>query len=168
MVEIRRLQGDEHVRALAEILADCVAAGASVSFMAPFPLASAESFFRGVIASVERGERILLGAFVNGALRGTVQIVTATPPNQPHRGDVAKLLVSPQARGAGVGQALMMAVEEHARTEGKTLLTLDTVTGSVAERLYERTGWVKVGVIPDYAMFPDGRWCDTTVFYKKI
>ena len=114
------------------------------------------------------GERILLAAFVDSELVGTVQIVTATPPNQPHRADVAKLLVLGSARGQGVACRLMEQVEEASRVAGKTLLVLDTVTGSVAEKQYLRLGWTPAGVIPRYAMFPEGAWCDTTIFWKRL
>ena len=171
MVEIRRLEAAEaraHVTALAEVLVDCVEGGASVSFMAPFSRDEAEAFFETAIDGVERGERILLAAFDNDELVGTAQIVAAAPPNQPHRADVAKLLVRRSARGRGVAMRLMLHVELESRLAQKTLLVLDTVTGSDAERLYLRLGWQKVGVIPNYALFPDGRPCATTVFYKQL
>lgn len=171
MLEIRQLNAEEgrrHLGALADVLVDCVDGGASVSFMAPFSKANAEAFFEKVIKEVECGNRILLAAFDDSTLVGTVQIITALPPNQPHRADVAKLLVLQSARAQGVGARLMEQVEETARSVGKTLLVLDTVTGGSAERLYLRLGWTKVGVIPNYAMFPDGRWCDTTIFWKKV
>jgi GNAT superfamily N-acetyltransferase len=171
MIEIRRLNASDGVRylsALADVLVDCVEGGASVSFMWPFPKSAAEEFFRKVIAGVEAGDRILLAAFDDSNLVGTVQIVTALPPNQPHRAEIAKLLVRRSARGKGAGQRLMEEVERQARGAGKTLLMLDTVTGGDAERLYERLNWVRLGVIPKFAMFPDGRWCDTTVFWKAL
>ena len=154
--------------ALAGVLHDCVAGGASVSFMAPFSKADAESFFENVLREVENGRRILLAAFLDSELVGTVQIVTATPPNQPHRADVAKLLVLRSARGQGIGARLMKQVEEDSRLAGKTLLVLDTVTGDAGEKLYTRLGWTRVGVIPNYALYPDGNWCDTTIFYKQL
>ncbi len=169
--QVRRLsasEGRQHLGALAEVLADCVAGGASVSFMAPFSRADAELFFESVLHEVEAAKRILLAAFMGAELVGTVQILTATPPNQPHRADLAKLLVLRSARGSGVATLLMEHAEETARLAGKTLLVLDTVTGQSAERLYIRLGWTRVGVIPNYAMFPDGTWCDTTVFYKRL
>jgi GNAT superfamily N-acetyltransferase len=171
MVEVRKLsaaEGREHLEALAEVLADCVEGGASVSFLAPFPKSAAERYFESVLDEVEADARILLAAFADGRLVGTVQVVIATPPNQPHRADVAKLLVSRSARLQGVGTRLMEHVEEAARLAGKTLLVLDTVTGGSAERMYTRLGWNKIGVIPRYALFPDGTWCDTTVFWKEI
>jgi GNAT superfamily N-acetyltransferase len=171
MTEIRQLravEGRGYIGALADVLVDCVEHGASVSFMAPFSKATAEEFFTGVVEGVERGERLLLAAFVDGQLAGTVQVVTKMPPNQPHRADVAKLLVSRSARGRGVGAGLMAEVECVSRGAGKTLLVLDTVTGGDAERLYTRLGWTRVGVIPNYALMPDGRLCDTTIFWKAL
>ena len=171
MVEIRRLtatDGHQYVPALARVLLDCVQGGASVSFMASLTKAEAESFFEKVVEGVQRGERILLAAFIDSQLVGTVQIILATPPNQPHRADVAKLLVLRSARKQGVGARLMERVDEASRQAGKTLLVLDTVTGDSAERLYMRSGWNKVGVIPNYALYPDGRWCDTTIFWKQV
>jgi ribosomal protein S18 acetylase RimI-like enzyme len=171
MVEIRRLTAAEarqHLAALADVLVDCVAGGASVSFMAPFSKADGEAFFEKVVEGIERGERILLAAFVDSKLVGTVQILTATPPNQPHRADIAKLLVHRSARKQGVASQLMKHVEEAGRLAGKTLFVLDTVTGDSAERLYMRLGWTRVGIIPNYAMYPDGRWCDTTIFWKQV
>ena len=170
-MEIRRLEAVEpraHVPALAAVLIDCVEGGASVSFMAPFSQAEAEAFFERSVDGVERGERILPAAFEDDELVGTVQIVAAAPPNQPHRAGVAKLLVRRSARGRGVAMRLMLHVELESRLARKTLLVLDTVTGSDAERLYLRLGWQKVGVIPNYALFPDGRPCATTVFYKEL
>jgi GNAT superfamily N-acetyltransferase len=171
MVEIRRLSADEaraHLRELAEVLADCVEGGASVSFMASFSREDGVRFFEMVAEGVEVGERVLLAAFIDGRLIGTVQMITALPPNQPHRADVAKLLVHRSARGRGVGEALMNAIDEEARREGKTLLVLDAVTGGDGARLYSRLGWVEVGSIPNYALYPDGRFCATTYFYKEV
>jgi GNAT superfamily N-acetyltransferase len=150
------------------VLFDCVEGGASVSFMQPFSRADAAAFFRKCIDGVEAGERILLAALDDGHVVGTVQIITALPPNQPHRADVSKLLVHRRARGGGVGQKLMEEVERQARAAGKTLLVLDTVTGGDAERLYTRLEWTRVGVIPNYALFPDGKPCATTMFYKAL
>ena len=171
MIEIRQLtaaEGRQYIGALADVLLDCVEGGASVSFMDSLSKADAESFFENVLGEVERGNRILLAAFVDFKLIGTVQVVTAMPPNQPHRADVAKLLVLRSARGQGVGNRLMQQVEEVSRLAGKTLLVLDTATGDHAERLYVRLGWTRTGVIPKYAMYPDGTWCDTTIFWKQL
>jgi GNAT superfamily N-acetyltransferase len=171
MIEIRRLsagEGRRYVGALAEVLLDCVAGGASVSFMASLTRDQAEEFFAKCVEEVERGERILLAAFDGDELVGTVQMVLAMPPNQPHRADVAKMLVLRSARRQGIAARLMEAVEEAARSAGKTVLVLDTVTGGAAEGLYSKLGWNRVGVIPNYALFPDGRFCDTTIFWKHI
>jgi GNAT superfamily N-acetyltransferase len=171
MVEIRRLtaaEGRPHLRALAEVLLDCVEGGASVSFMASLSRAEAESFFENVLEGVQKADRILLAAFLDSQLVGTVQILVSTPPNQPHRADIAKLLVLRSARGKGIGRRLMERVEEVSRLAGKTLLVLDTATGDQAETLYVRLGWTRTGVIPGYAMYPDGRWCDTSFFWKRL
>jgi GNAT superfamily N-acetyltransferase len=171
MIEVRRLhvaEARQSLDALGEVLADCVEGGASVSFMAPFSKSDAAAFFEKLLPGIERGDRILLGAYDGSRLVGTVQVVIAMPPNQPHRGDVAKLLVLRSARGQGVATLLMQQAEECAKDAGKSLLVLDTVTGGDAERLYERLGWTRVGVIPRYALYPDGRWCDTTVFWKAL
>lgn len=157
-----------HLDGLARVLRDCVADGASVSFMHPFTHDDARAYFEGILEEIESGARILLAAFEGADLVGTVQVVHAWPPNQPHRADITKLLVDPGARGQGVGARLMEAAEETAAADGKTLLVLDTVTGSAAHRLYARLGWVEVGEIPDFALYPDGAPCSTTVFYKRL
>jgi GNAT superfamily N-acetyltransferase len=170
-VEVRRLSATalrEHLDGLAEVLRDCVDGGASVRFMAPFSHEHARAAFDAVVPEVESGRRILLAAFADGVLVGTVQVVHASQPNSPHRGDVAQLLVHRQARRRGIARLLMERAELEAASDGKTLLVLDTVTGDPAERLYERLGWTKVGVIPNYAVYPDGRPCDTTVFWKAL
>jgi GNAT superfamily N-acetyltransferase len=154
--------------ALAGILIDCVERGASVSFMHPLSREKAEAFWAGVAEAVAQGERILLAAEAEGEIVGTVQVILAEPENQPHRAEVAKMLVHSRARRRGVGERLMRAAEDAARVAGKTLLVLDAVTGGDAERLYARIGWTKVGVIPGYALFPDGRPCDTSYFFKAI
>jgi GNAT superfamily N-acetyltransferase len=153
---------------LAEVLVDCVAGGASVSFMPPFEHEDAKTYFTKIAGEVARGEAALLVARVDGRIVGTVQLGLALPPNQPHRADVRKLLVHRSARGHGIGMALMTAAEEAARARGRTLLVLDTALAGAAERLYTRAGWTRVGVIPNYALFPDGSPCDTVVFWKQI
>ena len=171
IVEIRRLtaaQASASLSELAEVLVDCVEGGASVSFMPPFGKPAAEEFFRKVIHGVAAGERILLAAFLEGKLAGTVQVVMALPPNQPHRAEIAKLLVLRSARGRGLAAALMRRAEACAQEAGKTLLVLDTCEGGAAERLYVRLGWVKAGVIPKYTLNPDGGWCDTVIFWKAL
>jgi ribosomal protein S18 acetylase RimI-like enzyme len=170
-VEVRTLDPAEArglLDALAGVLHDCVSGGASVSYMADFTREDARAAFESVIDDVESGKRLLFAAFLDGALVGTVQMAHAVPPNQPHRGDIAKLLVHRSARRRGIARRLMEHAEAESSLHGKTLLVLDTVTGSAAERLYEGLGWSKTGVIPDYALYPDGRPCDTTVFWKKL
>jgi ribosomal protein S18 acetylase RimI-like enzyme len=152
---------------LAEVLADCVNGGASVNFMLPYETADAVLFFRKVVAAMQRGEIVLLAAKLGGRIVGTVQLGLDTPPNQPHRGEVKKLLVHRAARNRGVGAALMQRIEDIAKQHGRTLLVLDTASDS-AERLYERGGWQRLGTIPDYAMWPQGGFCDTIIFWKKI
>jgi GNAT superfamily N-acetyltransferase len=155
--------------ALADVLVDCVEGGASVSFMWPLPRDKALAFWRGVAEGVARDERALLIAEdAAGAILGTVQLILAQPENQPHRADVAKMLVHRRARRQGIAQRLMAAVDEVARAEGKTVLVLDTVTGGDAERLYARAGWQRVGVVPNYAHMPDGAFCGTTFFTKQV
>ena len=160
----------DQVRALSAVLMDCVEGGASVSFMAPLTQERADAFWTGVAQGVAAGERILLVAEddADGAVVGTVQVILKQPENQPHRADIAKMLVHRRARKRGVGAALMRAAEDAAREAGKTVLVLDTVTGSDAERLYARLGWQKAGIIPNYALWPQGGFCDTTVFHKQL
>jgi GNAT superfamily N-acetyltransferase len=155
---------------LADVLIDCVEGGASVSFMWPLTPARALQFWHQVLASAQRGERIVLVAEDDrsGSIEGTIQIVFALADNQPHRADIAKMLVHRRARRRGVGAALLQVAEEFALAAGRTLLVLDTVTGSDGERLYTRMGWQRVGVIPNYALWPDGTPCDTTYFYKSL
>jgi GNAT superfamily N-acetyltransferase len=160
----------ERTAALSAVLIDCVEGGASVSFMAPLAREKADAFWRGVADGVAAGDRALLVAEerASGELVGTIQVVFVWPENQSHRADVARMLVRRSARLQGVGSSLMRGAEEAARAAGRTLLVLDTVTGSDAERLYERLGWTRVGVVPGYALWPDGRLCDTTFFYKSL
>jgi GNAT superfamily N-acetyltransferase len=150
------------------VLVDCVDGGASVSFMHPLARDHARRFWSQVADGVARGERALIVAEDAGGIAGTVQLVLAQPDNQPHRADVAKMLVHRRARRQGLGEALMRAAERVARDCGKTLLVLDTVTGGDAERLYARLGWQRVGVIPDFALWPRGGLCATTVFYRRL
>jgi GNAT superfamily N-acetyltransferase len=153
---------------LCEVLMDCVAGGASVSFMQPMTLAKASDFWREVAASVSRGERkLIIAEDAAGTILGTAQVVWATPENQPHRADVAKMLVRREARRLGVGAAVLDAAEQTARDAGRTLLVLDTASAD-AERLYERQGWQRVGTIPKYALMPDGPLCSTAIFFKDL
>ena len=167
---VRRLHAvnDAQIDALAAVLIDCVEGGASVSFMHPLTRERAEAFWRRVAQGVAAGERALLIAEDAQGLCGTVQLVLEQPENQPHRADLAKMLVHRRVRRQGMGAALMQAAEATARDCGKTLLVLDAVTGGDAARLYERLGWQRVGDIPDYALFPDGGLCSTTVYYRRL
>jgi len=160
----------EQVGALSAVLIDCVEGGASVSFMAPLTRERADAFWTGVAEGVAAGERILLVAQEpeSSQILGTVQVILRQPENQPHRADIAKMLVHRTARRRGVGASLMRAAETAALAAGKSVLVLDTVTGSAAERLYTRLGWVPAGIIPNYALWPQGGFCDTTVFYKQL
>jgi GNAT superfamily N-acetyltransferase len=170
MVTIRRVTTvpDALVDGLTDVLLDCVAGGASVSFMNPLSREHARSFWLKVAAGVVAGERALLVAEDEQGVCGTVQLILSMPDNQPHRADVAKMLVHRRARRHGLGASLMQEVEATARACGRSLLVLDTVTGLTAERLYTRLGWVRVGEIPNYALFPDGGFCSTTVFYRDL
>lgn len=171
-LRMRRVAADEVVAcvpALAEVLIDCVDGGASVSFIWPLSLEKALAFWRGVAEGVARGERVLLVAEDGaGRIVGTVQLITAMPENQPHRADVAKMLVHRGFRRRGIAQRLMTALDKEALAEGRTVLVLDTVTGGDAERLYRRSGWQRVGEVPGYALMPDGGLCSTTFFYKHL
>lgn len=170
-VTIRALSPEEaaeQIAGLSEVLIDCVEGGASVSFMAPMTRPKADAFWSGIARGVAAGERILLVAEEGARIVGTVQVVLAQPENQPHRADIAKMLVHRRARKRGLGAALMRAAEEAACRAGKTVLVLDTVTGSDGERLYARLGWQRVGVVPNYALWPQGGLCHTTFFHKQI
>ena len=167
-IRIRRLEtlGDAEIEGLGDVLIDCVEGGASVSFMFPMSRAKADAFWREAAASVARGERAVLAASdAAGAIVGTVQVLFARPENQPHRADLAKMLVCRRARRRGIGAALLDAAEQSALDAGRTLLVLDTASAD-AERLYARKGWQRCGQIPDYALMPDGPPCPTTIFYK--
>jgi GNAT superfamily N-acetyltransferase len=159
---------DAQLDELAEVLIDCVEGGASVSFMHPLTRERALAFWRRVASGVAAGERALLVAEDARGICGTVQLLLDQPENQPHRADLAKMLVHRRARRQGLGAALMRAAESTARDCGKTLLVLDTVTGADGERLYQRLGWVRAGVIPGYALLPRGGLCSTTVFYRTL
>jgi GNAT superfamily N-acetyltransferase len=160
--------GDAEIQALSDVLIDCVDGGASVGFMHPLPRAKADAFWLGVAASVARGERVLLAAHDDaGTILGTVQVVFAQYENQPHRADIAKMLVHRRARRRGAGAALLAAAERAAADAGRTLLVLDTAS-SDAERLYAKLGWKPCGVVPGFALLPDGGLCDTTFFYRAL
>jgi GNAT superfamily N-acetyltransferase len=166
---LRRVRAldDTPIDGLADVLIDCVEGGASVSFMHPLRRDRAVAFWRHVAHGVAAGERALLVAEDAEGVCGTVQLVLEQPENQPHRAELSKMLVHRRARRHGLGAALMRAAEATARECGKTLLVLDTASAD-AERLYERMGWGRVGVIPGYALLPQGGLCGTTVYYRNL
>ena len=167
---IRRLErlSAAEVGELADVLIDCVEGGASIGFMLPISRERAIGFWTGVGEAVARGERVLLVAEDDRGICGTVQLVLDLPDNQPHRADLVKTQVHSRARRRGLGEALMREAERHATLVGRTLLVLDAVTGGDAARLYERHGWVRVGDVPGFALYPDGRPCGTTYYYKNL
>jgi GNAT superfamily N-acetyltransferase len=158
---------EAEIEGLALVLIDCVEGGASVSFMHPLSLEKAAAFWRRVAAEIDSGARALLVAEDASGIIGTVQVVLDQPENQPHRADISKMLVHRRSRRRGVGAALMRAAEAAARNAGKSLLVLDTASGD-AERLYARQGWTLAGLIPDYALWPQGGLCSTSVYYRKL
>lgn len=172
-IDVQLLDGkalDGHADALATIMERTVNDGAAIGFMQPFSKADGRGFFaEQVFPEVRAGRRRLVMAWLDGAPVGSVQLIVALPANQPHRCEVAKMMVAPEARRKGVGRALMAAVDEAARTAGKRLITLDTRTGDVAEPLYRAAGFVEAGVIPGYALDPDGAALHaTTYMYKTL
>ena len=166
---VRRLHAvnEGQLEQLAEVLIDGVDGGASVSFMHPLTRERALDFWRDVARDVATGARALMVTEDRDGICGTVQLVLAQPDNQPHRADLSKMLVHRRARRRGLGAALMRAAEPTARECGKTLLVLDTASDD-AERLYEREGWVRVGVVPGFALLPHGGLCATTFFYREL
>ena len=160
--------GERALDELADVLSDCVAGGASVNFMSSFSQREARTFFDKVATGVASGDIVLLAAVLGGRIVGSVQLGLDTPPNQPHRADVKKMLVHRSARGRGIGAALMAAIEQEARRRGRWLLVLDTVPGESGHRLYLRAGWQQSGTVPDYALFPDGRLCATVIMWKRL
>ncbi len=170
-VGVRRVGPDDDgvVRGLSDVLIDCVEGGASVGFMLPLAHDRAEAFWVSTLGSAARGERIVLVAEERetGEVVGTVQVILAAPENQPHRGEISKMLVHRRCRRRGLAELLMLAAEEAALKAGKTLLVLDTASAE-AERLYHRLGWQRVGVIPQYALWPAGGFVDTAIFYKHL
>lgn len=163
----------ERVNELADVLIDCVEGGSSVGFMWPLARERAGDFWRRVADGADAGDRILLaaedaGGSGRGPIIGTVQVILASYENQPHRADIAKMLVRRSARRRGLGERLMREAEAAALGAGRTLLVLDTVPGTPAERLYLRLGWTPVGIIPGFALMPDGSPCDTRFFYKQL
>jgi GNAT superfamily N-acetyltransferase len=168
---IQKLTADEartHAAALGGVLADCVAGGASVNFMSSFSPAEGEAFYRDVAESVAGGDTVLLAAFHDGGIVGTVQVQFIRKPNQRHRAEIAKMLVHRSARRRGIGTALMRAAETEIVAAGRWLAVRDTATGGEAERLYRKLGWQECGVIPDFARWPEGGLCGATIFYKRL
>jgi GNAT superfamily N-acetyltransferase len=168
-LSVRRLEmiTSREFAGLCDVLIDCVEGGASVNFMQPMTREKAMVFWLKVAESLTRGERALIVAEDESGIVGTAQAVWAGPENQPHRADIAKMLVHRRARNAGAGAALLAAAEEAARAAGRTLLVLDTASAE-AERLYERGGWQRVGAIPKYALLPDGPFVASVFFYKDL
>lgn len=169
-IVVRRLDvaaAESAGRALAEILRACVDAGASVSYLPPLAPDVARGFYRARVKDVAAGTRIMLAGWVDGVLRGTVMLDMDTPPNQPHRAEVQKLLVHPNARRHGLARALMAALENEAQAAGRRLLTLDTRAGDGAESLYRSMGYEEAGRIPRFALNADGTPCDTVFFWKE-
>jgi GNAT superfamily N-acetyltransferase len=165
--ELARPVGQSDIVGLADVLVDAVQSGASVSFLAPLGAERAQEFWRDTLADAD-GRAVFIVARDEIGIVGTVQLHPAWAPNQPHRAEIAKLLVHRRARRRGLGRALMDFAEARARRGGFTLLTLDTKRGDSAERLYDRSGWKRAGVIPEYALNPDGTPCDTVIFYKVL
>ena len=159
--------GPEATDALAALLVEVTAAGASVGFLHPLAPEKASAWWRNAFADAARGGRIVFGAFDGSALAGTVTLYTALPENQPHRAEIMKLQVGLAWRKRGVGERLMRAAEARAAVLGRSVLVLDTASDD-ARRLYERLGWSKVGDVPDYALWPDGRPCATTFYWKRL
>lgn len=164
-----REQLNSDLASLGQLLYDCVHAGAAVSFILPFTREESVAFWRDrVLSAVKAGTCCVLVARRNEQIIGTVQLDFATPPNQPHRAEIKKLLVHPSARRGGIARALMLASEDHAREAQRTLLTLDTASGA-AEQLYASLGYVRVGVIPRFSLHPEsGELEGTTVMYKEL
>ncbi|MCC7267502.1 MAG: GNAT family N-acetyltransferase [Caulobacteraceae bacterium] len=170
MPQIRKLTPDEvetAAPALADLLLDCVAGGASIGFMDGMTAAEAAGFWRAVAGAAASDGRVVLVAEDETGLLGTVQMIPAAMPNQPHRFDIAKMQVDRRARRQGIGEALMRAAEAAALAQGRTVGVLDTADATAA-RLYERCGWTRVGEIPAYALLPNGELCGTTFSYLRL
>jgi len=169
---IERLDAAGALTALPDLVGihiECVAGGAGVSFMDPLSPEKADAFWRGeVLPKLARGETALFAANREGRTIGTVQVLMAMRENQPHRAEIAKMMVAPAERRKGVARALMEAAQKYAADAGKTLLLLDTETGGLAEQLYLSMGWQEVGVVPGFALTPHGELCATTFLYKAL
>lgn len=171
VVTIENLDGagaDAAIPALTGILRDAVANGASVGFMASSTAADFEGFWAGIAEEVRAGRVLLFVARSAEGIVGTAQLHPVAKPNQPHRAEIAKVLVHSSARRQGIGEALMRAAEAAALALGRDLLVLDTDEAGAARRLYNRLGWIEIGTIPRYALMPDGRDCGSTFFYKAL
>ena len=164
--EARSLDG--LIDGLADLLVDAVAGGASVGFVAPFGATDASDWWRSLAADITSGKLKLLVARERGRVVGTVQLRLAPLPNARHRAEVAKLLVHRDARRRGIARRLLAALDDVARREGRTLLVLDTISGSEADRLYRSLGWTPVGSVPNYAAMPNGSLEPTTFFYREL
>jgi ribosomal protein S18 acetylase RimI-like enzyme len=158
----------ETVAQLADLLIETVANGGSVSFMHPLAPEVATAFWTRSLKAAEADERVVLGAMENGALLSTVTLLLDCPPNQPHRGEIAKMMTRVARRGQGIARALMIEAERIARERGRTLLTLDTAAEEGAGPFYEKLGFTRAGVIPDYALKPYGGLCGTIIYWKRI
>lgn len=166
--ELDTVEAERRISELAVILVDAVEGGASVNFLAGFTPSEAEEFWRGQLPGIADGSRHLLVADNGEKLVGTVVLTKAPQPNQPHRADVGKMLVLASLRRRGLGRRLLDAVEALARARGRTLLMLDTTTGSAGDRLYRSCGWVEYGIVPGHALSTEGVRSSTTFFYKHI
>lgn len=152
---------------LETMLAEAVEDGALVGYVLPFSASTARGYWQGVLSSVEAGERLLICAFEDGAVVGTVQLYLSPEPNAPHRGEVYKLLVSRSYQRRGMGEALMQALETEARRHGRTLLLLDTAEGGAGERLYRRLGWQEIGAVPNHFVDPFGS-PRTSIYFMRV
>lgn len=166
--EIGASEAEKRIAELGAILVDAVAGGASVNFLAGFTQGEAENFWRGQLPGIAGGERHLLVADDGDKLVGTVVLTKAPQPNQPHRADVGKMLVLASLRRQGLGRRLLDAVEALALKHGRTLLMLDTTSGSAGDLLYRTCGWIEYGVVPGHALSTRGLPSDTSFFYKQI
>lgn len=170
-IAIRALDATEaaaRLGELADILVDAVRSGASVNFLADLRHDQARAFWAGQIAAIGAGEKQLLVGDDGHRLLGTAMLALAQQPNQPHRAEIGKMLVLSSVRRQGLARRLLAAAEEAARAAGRTLLILDTETGSAGERLYRGCGWTQFGLVPDYALTPDGRLAPASFFYKTL
>jgi ribosomal protein S18 acetylase RimI-like enzyme len=158
----------ENIAQLADLLVETVAAGGSVSFMHPLAPEVAAAFWTKSLAAADEGGRVILGAVDDGVLVATVTLHLDCPPNQPHRGEIAKMMTRVSHRGHGIARAVMVEAERIARERGRTLLTLDTAEDEGAGAFYEKLGFLKAGVIPDYAFKPHGGLCGTIIYWKRI